>query len=231
MRIVVASCSVIYTGRGDTKLPQAVRAIILKDDGCISIHNDKSNKPLNYMGKGNVHTETKNGEITMWTFDTRKESLQITMHEVLSDTSFEIDLNDAGLIRDGTEKHLQAWLAEHPESLGEGFTFVAREHQTGAGPVDLLLADKDDNLIAVEVKRIAMTASVDQIRRYVEALQQDGMENVRGMIAALDVRPNTVKMAERRGIDWAIIPTYWRETAFINEEAESDESDSASFDE
>lgn len=213
MRIVVASCSVIYTGRGDTTLPQGVRALIIKDDGSVSIHNDKSNKPINYMGKGNVFTETiTDEEITVWHFDTRKESLQIHIHEIISDTGFELEIDDAGLIRDGTEPHLQAWLAEHPEAVGKGFTFVQREYPTGAGPVDLLMKDADGNPVAVEVKRVAMLPSVDQVRRYVEALKPlEGFENVRGILIAVDVRPNTQKLADKRGIEWVTVPSNWRE--------------------
>jgi RecB family endonuclease NucS len=212
MRIVIASCSVIYTGRGDTKLNRAVRALMLKADGSISIHNNKSNKPLNYMGKGNVFTEEVVGGQTIWNFDTRKENLRVEMHEIISDTSFDLEDDEEGLIRDGTENHLQAWLADNPDALGAGYTLVSREYVTGAGPVDLLVLDADGNPIAIEVKRVAMLSSADQIRRYVEALKEkEGFENVRGIIAALDVRPNTVKLAEKRGTDWVIVPPSWRD--------------------
>ena len=212
MRIVIASCSAVYTGRGDTTLAAGVRAIIFKDDGSISIHNDKSNKPLNYMGKDNVLTETLVNGLLLWSFDTRKESLQITLHNVISDTNFELHQDDAGLVRDGTENQLQAWLADNPEQLGEGFTLVSREYPTGAGPVDLLCLDKDGNAVAVEVKRVAMLGAVDQANRYVESLRNVGdFKDVRGMVAALDIRPNTVKLAERKSVECVTLPKEWRE--------------------
>lgn len=207
MRIVIASCSVIYTGRGDTTLAQGVRAIMIKNDGAVSIHNDLGNKPLNYMAKGNVLTETVYDDHTVWSFDTRKESLQITLHNIISDSLFGLDLNSEGLVRDGTEPQLQAWLAANPEVLGEGYSLVQREYPTGAGPVDLLVLDAEGNPVAVEVKRVAMLSAVDQTRRYVEALKnRPGFENVRGLLVALDVRPNTVTLAEKRGLDYLVIP-------------------------
>ena len=213
MRIVVAACSAIYTGRGDTQLVRAIRAIMFKDDGSISIHNDQSNKPLNYMGKGNVFSEVVIGSEMVWTFDTRKESLRIHMYEIISDTDFSLTLDDAGLVRDGTEDQLQAWLAENPEALGEGFTLVSREYQTGDGPVDLLVLDKLGNPIAVEVKRTAMISAVDQASRYLGGLKDtEGFENVRSMIAALDIRPNTLKLAEKRGVECITLPSTWRES-------------------
>jgi RecB family endonuclease NucS len=214
MRIVVADCSVIYTGRGDTRLPRAVRAIIVKDDGSISVHNDKSNKPLNYMGKGNELSEVEFEDYKLWFFDTRQESLRITLHEVISDTDFLLDRNDEGLIRDGTEKQLQAWLAENPEALGEGYTFVQREYQTGAGAVDLLVTDPEGNPVAVEVKRVAMINSVSQTQRYVESMKEDPeFAQTTGIIAALDIRPNTVKLADKKKIRCVTLPTWWRDPA------------------
>ena len=212
MRIIIASCSVIYSGRGDTKLSEAVRAIIIKNDGAISIHNDKSNKPLNYMGKGNVLTEDVVDGCLTWYFDARQESLQVRLHEIISDTKFALVEEDEGLVRDGTENHLQAWLAENPTVLGEGFTFVQREFATGAGAVDLLMYDAEGNPVAVEVKRIAMPTSVYQAIRYVDALKdQEGFENVKGMVVALDLRPNMVKLADKRNIQTVEVPSNWND--------------------
>lgn len=219
MRIVIASCSAIYTGRGDTKLKQATRAIMFKDDGSISIHNDKSNKPLNYMGKGNVFTETIEDDVVIWTFDTRKESLEIQMHEIISDTAFDLDLDDPGLIRDGTEDHLQEWLADNTEVLGAGYTLVKREYDTGAGPIDLLVLDELGRPVGVEVKRVAMLGSVDQATRYLTALQEiEGFEDVRVMVAGLDIRPNTIKLAEKRHVQCFTLPENWKDTARVRDE-------------
>lgn len=283
MRIVISDCSVVYTGRGDTKLNRAVRAILIKSDGAISIHNDLGNKPLNYMGKDNVFTETidNNGE-TVWTFDTRKdhvftetkdedgnitlvfkkrviaireqESLTIKMHKIISDTEAILDVEEK-IAKDGTEKHLQEWIANNPESLGEGWTFVQREFETGDGPVDLLVQDECGNYVAVEVKRTAMLSSVDQLQRYVNAISESylerknsgmapkvskvqhgnmakdinhpddymfdpRMEHTRGIIAALDVRPKTALLAEKRGIEYVVLSKSWRENNKQGEENE-----------
>lgn len=214
MKIIIADCSVVYTGRGDTTLGRGVRAIMIKDDGSISIHNDASNKPLNYMGKGNVLTIEEQENVKIWSFDTRKESLQVYIHNLISENGFSLDLEDEGLVRDGTENQLQAWLAANPSVFGEGCTLVQREFPTGAGPVDILIQDKDGNYIAVEVKRVALLSSVDQINRYVTSLkEQQGFENATGLIAALDVRPNTLKLADKRGYPCFIIPANWNHKA------------------
>jgi RecB family endonuclease NucS len=218
MKLTVARCSVKYTGRGDTILPEAVRVIIVKADGAVSIHHDQGNKPLNYMGADNVFTEVREEDALYWNFDTRvkssrtriTENLQIRITEILSDVDLPVDVDNSVLERDGTEHQLQAWLADHPEALGEGFTFIQREYPTGAGPVDLLVQDAEGRPVAVEVKRVAMLGAVDQASRYIEALKQnEGFADTTAIVAALDIRPNTQKLADNRGVRTVVLPKYW----------------------
>lgn len=219
MKLIIADCSATYTGRGDSVLARGVRAVMVKVDGSVSIHNDKSNKPVNYMKSASqVDTINEDGE-DVWTFDTRQESLTITLHEILS--IFENDLieEDAGAVKDGTEKHLQDWLMKHPEVLGEGYKIVAKEYQTGEGPVDLLALDADNHPVAVEVKRVAALGAVDQCRRYLDALQTSEKDHKLGvdffhigvMIAAVDIRPKTLAWAVKHNVKTVIIPSNWKE--------------------
>jgi RecB family endonuclease NucS len=204
MRLVVASCSVIYTGRGDTNLPRAIRAIMLKGDGAVSIHSDFGNKPLNYMGKGNTHTITTQVDGTIeWAFDTRKESIRILLHDVISDSDHVLEVEEPGLTRDGTEPQLQAWLADHPETLGLGWTTIQREYQTGAGPVDLLVHDADGKPVAVEIKRTGTAAAIYQVNRYVAAMnetREPEAPEVRGVVVAVEFRPRAVVVANKFNI-------------------------------
>lgn len=216
MRLTVAKCSVIYTGRGDTTLKEAVRVIMVKADGAVSIHHDAGNKPLNYMGKDSVFTEVYDGEITLWNFDALKggarnqESLQIRISEILLQINLPVDVDNSALERDGTEHQLQAWLAGHPEALGKDYTFVQREFPTGAGPVDLLVKDEFDRPVVVEVKRVAMLGAVDQALRYMESLKTEpGFEETTAVIAALDIRPKTQALADKRGVRTIVLPKYW----------------------
>lgn len=214
MRVIIANCSAVYAGRGNTTLSARTRAIIIKKDGCVSIHNETSNKPLNYMGKDSVLTEsTDDNDNNVLRFETRKENLTITIYQTLSDIDLPMDEEDEGLVRDGTEDHLQAWIAKNPECLGKGWTLIQREFPTGSGPVDLLVRDEDGKEVAVEVKRVAMLNTVYQILRYVDALNQtDEYDNVQGVIAALDIRPKTAELAAKRGIKCITLPADWNTT-------------------
>lgn len=214
MRVVTALCSAVYVGRGSTTLDEAVRAIIIKDDGSVAIHNDVSNKPLNYMNSKSVFTETKNGNKTVWVFDGRKETLQIFITTILQDVNVSLDKGLVGLKRDGTENHLQEWLADNINIFGEGYSFGGREYPTEVGPVDILLF-KEENPVVVEVKRVATPNSVYQVLRYVDALREAYPKNqVEGMVVALDLRPAMLSLAKKRGVDTLLIPSNWKELSY-----------------
>lgn len=211
MRIIIAECSVTYTGRGETTLPKAVRAILIKADGAISIHADTNgNKPLNYMGARNQHTITVNKTTQTWVFENKKEAIEIEIYNIISETEYILEGAEPGLARAGTEKHLQAWLADHPQIFGEGTKLIGREHPTGAGAVDLFIQKANGTYVAVEVKRTAILNAVDQTTRYVEALNSTGeYGKVEGILAAVTIKPNTMKLAESRNITCVTVPENW----------------------
>jgi len=106
MRLVIARCTVNYSGRLDAHLPEAIRLIMVKADGCVAIHADGgAYKPLNWMNAPNRLNEEEDG--ALWTVTNEKgEKLIITIHEVISESSAEMG-TDPGLQKDGVEAHLQ----------------------------------------------------------------------------------------------------------------------------
>ena len=52
MRLVVARCEVVYTGRLTARLPEAVRLLMFKADGSFLVHDDVGGfRPLNWIRK------------------------------------------------------------------------------------------------------------------------------------------------------------------------------------
>lgn len=226
MRLVVARCSVVYEGRGSTVLPEAVRLIMIKRDGSLSVHSDdRAYRPLNWLlppctwevlppqrkpGRRRRGEPAAHPTAAHWILRSSSEQLDIHISEILSDTSHDLEEAEPGLIRSWTEPHLQAWIAGHvSEVFGEGWQFCAREVQTGAGPVDLVVRDPDGQTVAVEVKRTATMNAVDQVGRYVEALNGDpAWAPARGLVVALAVKPRARELAETRSVTWLEIPTH-----------------------
>ena len=198
MRLVVARCSVDYTGRLTAHLPLATRLLLLKADGSVSIHaDDRAYKPLNWMSP--PCSLSVDGDV--WTVANRKgDQLVITLDEVMHDSEHELGV-DPGLVKDGVEAHLQALLAEQVELLGPGYTLIRREYPTPIGPVDLLVRDSAGAVVAVEIKRRGEIDGVEQLTRYVELLGRDPiLAPVTGVFAAQQIKPQARTLAEDRGL-------------------------------
>ena len=198
MRLVVARCSVKYEGRLDAHLPEAVRLVMVKADGCVAIHSDGgAYKPLNWMNAPNSIVETDE----QWVVTNPKgETLTITFHEIHVETNHEFG-EDPGLKKDGVEAHLQELLAALPESVQPGLTLVRREWPTAIGPVDLMCIDADGNYVAVEIKRRGEIDGVEQLARYLEVLRADAnLVGLRGVFVAQSIKPQAKVIAEQRSI-------------------------------
>jgi endonuclease len=200
MRLVVARCSVTYTGRLDARLPSAVRLLMVKADGCVAIHADGgAYKPLNWMNAPN-HLEE---QADRWVVTNPKgETLVIEIEETISDTAHDLGL-DPGLSKDGVESNLQELLADRPWAIEDGLEMLEREYSTEIGPVDLLCRDTDGQVVAVEIKRKGEIDGVEQLTRYLEFLNREpALSPVRGVLAAQSVTPQARKLASDRGIAW-----------------------------
>jgi len=213
MRIIIAECSVSYEGRLSTKLPPAIRAIFLKDDGSIAVHSDdKAYKPLNWMTKSKTIIVPPLQQLPVeWVFANKKEELKILFYNIHHDSSHVLEKVEPGLQKRGTENDLQKWLFDNPQVFNENWIPIAREYPTGAGPVDLFFHDPvSDTWHVVEVKRTAHIHGVDQLSRYVEALVRAEPHKVFvGSIAAFEVKPTAKKLAESRGFHFVELGRDW----------------------
>ena len=204
VRLVIARCSVDYSGRLAAHLPEANRLIMVKADGCVAIHADGgAYKPLNWMNAPNKLVEETDTDPVQWVVTNPKdETLTITLHEVISDTAHELG-DDPGLQKDGVESHLQELLAAAPEAIEDGLTLVRREYPTAIGPVDLVCRDPEGLTVAVEVKRRGEIDGVEQLGRYIERLELDSsLGEVRGVFVAQSIKPQAKVLAESRGFRW-----------------------------
>lgn len=207
MRLVVARCSVDYAGRLDAHLPEAVRVLMVKADGSVLVHADGgSYKPLNWMSPPCALAIAEGDDHQTWVVTNRAgETLTIRLHEVHHDSQHELGL-DPGLVKDGVEAHLQQLLAEHVQTLGEGWSLVRREYPTAIGPVDLLCRDASGTSVAVEIKRRGEIDGVEQLTRYLDLLNRDPLlAPVSGIFAAQEIKPQARTLAEDRGIRCVVL--------------------------
>jgi endonuclease len=201
VRLIVARCEVTYTGRLTAFLPESTRLLMLKDDGSVLVHADAGGyKPLNWMTPPTV-IEDGGGVLVVRKRAGRSEDrLEIRLVEVLSDVTHDMG-EAAGLEKDGVERDLQLLLAADPTKIDPALRLVKREWPTDVGPVDLMCRDEDDGWVAVEIKRIGTIDAVEQLTRYLDCIRVDpARANCRGILAAQQIKPQAVALAEQRGI-------------------------------
>ena len=215
MRLVIARCAVDYEGRLQAHLPIATRLLVVKADGSVLVHSDGgSYKPLNWMAPPCTLTESEpdeadrdTGVVGIWTVRHTKsaDTLLVRIYEVFHDSSHDLG-SDPGLVKEGVESHLQALLAEHIHTLGEGWTLVRREHMTAIGPVDILARDAARAHVAIEIKRRGEIDGVEQLTRYLELLNRDPLlAPVTGVFAAQEIKPQARTLAQDRGIRCVVL--------------------------
>ena len=201
MRLIVARCEVTYTGRLNAHLPESTRLLIVKADGSVQVHADAGGfKPLNWMTPPVVIEEAGDLLVVRKRAGRTEDRLEIRLVEVLSDVEHEMG-EAAALEKDGVERDLQEALAARPEVLADGLRLERREWPTDIGPVDLMCRDEEGGWVAVEIKRIATIDAVEQLARYLERIRLDPAKAAcEGILAAQQLKPQAVTLAEARGI-------------------------------
>lgn len=201
MRLIVARCEVRYTGRLTAVLPEALRLLMIKSDGSVMVHADTGGfKPQNWMTPPTAIEEDDEGIVVRKRAGATEDRLDIRVFEVISDVTHDMG-EAAALEKEGAERELQELLAGAPQWCGEGFRLFKREFPTDIGPVDLMCRDREDEWVAVEIKRVATIDAVEQLTRYLDRIREDpSFASCRGVLAAQQVKPQARVLAESRDI-------------------------------
>ncbi len=108
------------------------------------------------------------------------------------------------------EKLMQDIIVKYPsEILGEeGLEYVKREIQTGNRRIDVLLKDRMDRIILVEVQRGSLdTKHIDRHIDFVEGFIEHNPDlDVRLLFVANRIDPLRKQFLERRGYEYLEIP-------------------------
>jgi endonuclease len=198
VRLIVARCEVVYTGRLTALLPEALRLLMIKSDGSVMVHADTGGfKPQNWMTPPTVIEEQAGLMVVRKRAGASEDRLEIRIAEVISDVTHDMG-EAAALEKEGVERELQELLADAPP---EGLRLIRREWPTDIGPVDLMCRDGDGEFVAVEIKRVGTIEAVEQLTRYLERIcEEPGMARCRGVLAAGTIKPQARVLAESRGI-------------------------------
>lgn len=195
------NCTIRYSGRAESYLPEGDRVIMIKSDTALLVHQPTGNTPINYMKPGTSHTARMEHEQIHFKSQNllQKENMIITINRIHFFNSHKLE--DGQTIRiSGTEEDMSNMIYANPEIIEQGLKPVSQEEQTKYGFIDVLCVDKNSILTVIECKRYrAELSAVTQLRRYVEKIMiNKGITQVRGILAAPKITENAKKMLE----DW-----------------------------
>ncbi|RYP95123.1 cytosolic protein [Bifidobacterium pseudolongum subsp. globosum] len=196
----------------------ARRVLLIKADNSLLIFSELgSYKPLNWMASPCTITDITPDyadddpatevpqKVIRAAAAKSTDILEVTLQHIYSDETYDLG-EDPGLIKDGVEDHLQRYLAEQIERIGEGATLVRREYPTAIGPVDIMAVDGNGVHVAIEIKRHGGIDGVEQLTRYCELLNRDPLlAPVRGIFAAQTITPQARTLATDRGFECLLL--------------------------
>jgi RecB family endonuclease NucS len=213
--VLGADCTVDYSGRAESHLPQGERIIIIKSDKTLLIHQPHGSNPINYMKENSSYSLGMEDNVLCLKSQNLalKEYINIFINKVhFVQTA---PLNDGKKLQiKGTEKDMSDMIYNNPKLVEAGLKPVNQEEQTKYGFIDVLCHDKKGNLVIIECKRyIGDLKAVDQLRRYVEKVKKSkGIEKVRGILACPRMSPNALQMLKDFGFEFAAVkPPNYRE--------------------
>jgi len=200
--VAFIQCQITYSGRAEAFLSRGDRLLVMKSDQTLLIHQPEGSTPINYMRAGSTITfERVDDHVFMHVKNSVDKSfLDVEIFRVYDATSRKLDDGQKQDLA-GNERDMSDWIRDNPASISGDFRPISREEQTDVGFIDVFGHDKNGTLIVVECKRItASLLAVDQLRRYVERVQQiKGTQNVTGILAAPSITPNALEMLHSYG--------------------------------
>ncbi len=198
-------CSVSYQGRAKSKLDRGERLVIKKQDSALLVHGPDNYQPKNWqpeVDSFNVEIDEDTDELVLEALrsspeekvEIRFESVDFLMVDKLIDKS---DLK----IR-GHEIDIHESIETDPEIVEEGLKVIERERETPAGFIDVFARDSENNYVVIEVKRNPDYNTVLQLQRYVDEIEDDFRNNVRGILVAPKMTDKVLAYLEERDLEF-----------------------------
>jgi RecB family endonuclease NucS len=206
---VVGRCTVAFDGRASGELGPGERHLLVKPDGTALVHGDDGQRPRAWVGPGgDVSASVVAGDLRVRaTGDGGDDSLTVAFEALVHVGAFDVT-DDGERTVAGTEADLRERVLADPDLVEPGFTPLATERETPAGPVDVYGEDREGRAVVVELKRRrAGPDAVGQLERYVEALERDlHIEAVvRGILVAPSATDRARELLAERGLAFASV--------------------------
>lgn len=204
MVVVVALCTVNYSGRSGSRLGEGERMIVLKEDGCVLIHRSRDYRPVNWQPSGSlIQAKIQDGHLLLRAVRPDPiESLSVLASRVQLLVSFRLQDN-ADFVLGGSEQDMQDAILSEPDIIEEGLQVMDFEKKVEPGFVDVYAVDSMGNTVVIEIKKDpASIAAVRQLSEYLKYIPANYERKIRPMIVAPSLAKGAQSMMSRMGIEF-----------------------------
>ncbi|WP_054853981.1 endonuclease NucS [Vulcanisaeta distributa] len=184
--LVYGDMTASYEGRAKSQLEELMpRLVVSKPDGTFMVHEASKERPrLWNPPPSTLYASINLGVLTLRSVRASPREVvivEIPVIRFISAVRLGVTLNYRVF---GTEEDMVNAIVNNPSIVEEGgLQIIAREYHTIVGDIDILGKDSKGNLVVIECKRSqAGPEAVNQLKRYVEHLNQKEGRNVRGGI-------------------------------------------------
>ena len=204
MILIVATCSVNYSGRTGSQLGRGERLIILKEDGCVLVHRGRDYQPVNWQPSGCIiRSQIIDGRL--WVKAVRPsplESLSIDASEVQLLATISLE-DEAQFILHATEEEMQKAILVQPDIIESGLQIMDFEKKVLPGFVDVYAADSEGNTVVIEIKKDAAgVPAAKQLIEYLKHISAPPGRRVRPMLVAPSLAKGVSAVMAKAGIEF-----------------------------
>jgi len=202
--VLVANCSVNYSGRTGSQLGEGDRLIILKKDGCALVHRGKDYQPVNWQPSGCVIRASIDNEslVIRAVRPSPLESLTITVKEVQFLAALHLE-DEAEFQLHASEEDMQKAILLEPDIVESGLKIVDFEKKVPPGFVDVYGVDPDGNTVVIEIKKDpAGHPAVKQLSEYLKYVHASPGRKLRPFLVAPSLAKGVQPVLAKKGIEY-----------------------------
>src|SRR3972149_5809429 len=136
--VLIASCTVSYSGRTGSQLGEGERLVVLKKDGCVLVHRARDYQPINWQPSGCVIQTAIEGEslVVKAVRPSPLEALIIVAKRVQFLGTFDLQ-DEAEFYLHASEEDMQRAIILQPDIVEPGLKIMDFEKKVVPGFVDV----------------------------------------------------------------------------------------------
>ena len=225
MIVVIASCSIAYSGRTGSDLAEGERLVVLKEDGCVLVHRRWNYQPVNWQPPGCVfQSRLEGGHLIIKAIrPSPLESLTVTISRVDFLGSF-LMRDEAEFVMHTSEEVMQRAILAEPGIIETGLQVVDFEKKVAPGFVDVYAIDSAGNTVVIEIKKDpAGVSAVKQIVEYLKYIQAPVGKKLRPIVVAPSLAKGVLPTMRKIGIEFRPL-TLQKSLETLQKHSKSDQS-------